>query len=114
MLNWYQPDRTLRSASTTSLVPNRNRTIRCGRRLLYTSSAALWNPLPDYIKSADTIITFLNFPKNLYVYHLTFIMMLLLSCIVYMCSSDHIHRNLNSTFSPTNCYNYNITNTISI
>ena len=26
-LNWYQPARTLRSASTTSLVPNRNRTI---------------------------------------------------------------------------------------
>ena len=58
MLSWYQPARTLRSASTTSLVPNRNRTIRYGRRLLDTSSAALWNPLPDYIKSADTIITF--------------------------------------------------------
>ena len=46
MLNWYQPARALRSASTTSLVPNRNRTIRYGRRLLDTSSAALWNPLP--------------------------------------------------------------------
>ena len=58
MLNWYQPAGTLRSASTTSLVPNRNRTIRYGIRLLDTSSAELWNPLPDYIKSADTIITF--------------------------------------------------------
>ena len=45
MLNWYQPARTLRSASTTPLVPNRNRTIRYGRRVLDTSSAALWNPL---------------------------------------------------------------------
>ena len=58
MLNWYQPARTVRSASTTTLVPNRNRIIRYGRRLLDTSSAALWNPLPDYIKSTDTIITF--------------------------------------------------------
>ena len=64
MLNWYQPARTLRSASTTSLVPNRNRTIRYGRRLLDTSSAALWNPLPDYIKSADTIITFKAYLKT--------------------------------------------------
>ena len=53
MLNWYQPDRTLRSASTTWLVPNRNITIRYGRRLLDIASAALWNPLPDYIKFAD-------------------------------------------------------------
>ena len=36
MLNWCQPARTLQSASTTSLVPNRNRTIRYGRRLLHT------------------------------------------------------------------------------
>ena len=57
MLNWYQPARTLRLASTTSLLPNRNRTIIYGRRLLDTSSAALWNPLPGYIKYADTIIT---------------------------------------------------------
>ena len=64
MLNWYQPARTLRSASTTSLVPNRNKTIRYGRRLLDTSSAALWNPLPDYIKSADTIITFKTYLKT--------------------------------------------------
>ena len=64
MLNWYQPARTLRSASTTSLVPNRNRTIRHGKRLLDTSSAALWNPLPDYIKSADTIITFKTYLKT--------------------------------------------------
>ena len=28
MLNWYQPARTRRSDSTTSLVPNRNRTIK--------------------------------------------------------------------------------------
>ena len=64
MLNWYQPARTLRSVSTTSLVPNRNRTIRYGRRLLDTLSTALWNPLPDYIKSADTIITFETYLKT--------------------------------------------------
>ena len=46
MLDCYQPARTLRSASTTSLVPNSNITIRYGRRLLDTSSAALWNQPP--------------------------------------------------------------------
>ena len=64
MLNWYQPARTLRSASTTTLVPNRNRTIRYGRRILDTSSAVLLNPLPDYIKSADSIITFKTYLKT--------------------------------------------------
>ena len=64
MLNWYQPARTLRAASTTLLVPNRNRTIRYGRRLLDKLSATLWNPLPDYSKSADTIITFKTFLKT--------------------------------------------------
>ena len=57
MLNWYHPACTLRPASNISLVQNRNRTIRYGRRILDTSPAALWNTLPDYIKSADTIIT---------------------------------------------------------
>ena len=58
ILNWYQPAITLRSDSTTSLVTNRNRTIRYGNCLLDASSAVLWNPLPDYIKSTDNIIIF--------------------------------------------------------
>ena len=39
--NWYTPARALRSASTTSLIPNRSKTIKFGRRLVGTSSAAL-------------------------------------------------------------------------
>ena len=42
----------LRSASTTSLVPNRNRTVRYGRRLLDTSEKALWNTMPEELRNA--------------------------------------------------------------
>ena len=34
LLHWYTPARTLRSASTTSLVPNRNKTVRYGKDYL--------------------------------------------------------------------------------
>ena len=50
--------RILRSASTTSLVPNRHKTIRYGKRLIDTSSAALWNGLPNDIKRANNICQF--------------------------------------------------------
>ena len=33
LLHWYTPARTLWSASTTSLVPNRSKTVRHGKRL---------------------------------------------------------------------------------
>ena len=49
LFHWYTPARILRSASTTSLVPNRHKTIRYRKRLIDTSSAALWNGLPDDI-----------------------------------------------------------------
>ena len=49
LLNWYHPNRHLRSANTTSLVPNRNETITFGKRLMNTASASLWNFLPDEI-----------------------------------------------------------------
>ena len=35
LFNWYTPARTLRSASTTSLVPNKSKTVMLGRRLTY-------------------------------------------------------------------------------
>ena len=65
-LNLYHPHplstRSLRSASTTTtLVHNRIKTIQYGRRLLDTSSAALWNILPENIKSANNIKTLQNF-----------------------------------------------------
>ena len=41
LLNWYQPPRSLRSASITSLVLNKNKTVRYGRRLLDSSAATL-------------------------------------------------------------------------
>ena len=46
LFNWYTPTRTLRSVSTTSLFPNKNKTVMLGRRLIDTS-AALWNNLPS-------------------------------------------------------------------
>ena len=58
LFNWYTPARTLRSASTTSLVPNKNKTVMLGRRLIDTTSAALWNNLPNDIKFARNIIHF--------------------------------------------------------
>ena len=58
LFNWYTPARTLRSASTTSLVPNKNKTVMLGRRLIDTTSAALWNNLPNGIKFARNIIHF--------------------------------------------------------
>ena len=56
LFNWYTPARALRSASTTSLIPNRSKTIKFGRRLVGTSSAALWNHLPDNIRKARNVI----------------------------------------------------------
>lgn len=64
MLTWYQPSRHLRSALTTSLVPNRHRTVRIGKRLFDTSCAALWNSLPQDIKTATNIVTFKKLIKT--------------------------------------------------
>lgn len=58
LLNWYHPNRPLRSANTTSLVPNRNRTVKYGRRLLDTSTATLWNTLPESIKTCQNLDSF--------------------------------------------------------
>ena len=63
LFNWYTPARALRSTSTTSLVPNRSKTIKFGRRLLGTSSAALWNHLPNNIKIARNVIHFKKLVK---------------------------------------------------
>ena len=52
LFHWYSPTRALRSASSTSPVPQRNKTIRFGKRLIDTSTAALWNRLPNEIKLA--------------------------------------------------------------
>ena len=56
LFQWYSLARALRSASSTSLVPQRNKTIRFGRRLIDTSTAALWNGLPNEIKLATNEI----------------------------------------------------------
>ena len=53
---WYSPARPLRSSSTTSLVINRNRTIRYGKRLIDTSTAFLWNSQPNEINCATNTI----------------------------------------------------------
>lgn len=58
LLEWYVPARNLRSASTTSLVPSRHRTIRTGKRIFDNSAAVLWNALPNTIKTAPNVSTF--------------------------------------------------------
>lgn len=65
MLNWYTPTRPLRSAFTTSLVPNKNKTVRYGKRLFDTSAATLWNTLPIEIKSIATLQCFKTQIKTL-------------------------------------------------
>ena len=71
LLNWYHPNRQLRPANTTSLVPNRrNETITFGKRLMDTASATLWNFLPDEIKCAPNIMIFRRHLKTfLFIYH---------------------------------------------
>ena len=68
LLNWYHPSRHLRSANTTSLVPNRNETITFGKRLMDTASASLLNFLPDEIKCAPNILIFKRHLKTYLLY----------------------------------------------
>ena len=63
LFHWYTPARPLRSASTTSLVPKRNKTVRYGRRMIDTSSASLWNSLPNNIKCARNVLHFKRLAK---------------------------------------------------
>ena len=64
LLHRYTPAKTLRSASTTSLVPNRTKTVRYGKRLFDTSTAVLWNNLLNNIKCATRINQFKNLLKH--------------------------------------------------
>ena len=64
LLNWYTPRRSLRSASTTSLVPNRNKTVKYSKRLLDTAAANLWNGLPSDLKTAANISCFKGLLKT--------------------------------------------------
>ena len=63
LFHWYTPARPLRSASTTSLVSKRNKTVRYGRRMIDTSSATLWNSLPNNIKCARNVLHFIRLSK---------------------------------------------------
>ena len=53
MVSWYHPNRQLRSANTTSLVPHRHKTFLHGRRLMDTGAAVLWNNLRNNIRCAS-------------------------------------------------------------
>ena len=54
LLNWYQPNRPLRSANTTSITPKRYKSVRYGKRLMDTGAAMRWNSLPNELKCAIT------------------------------------------------------------
>ena len=43
LLNWYQPNRHLRSGNTTSIIPKRYKSVRYGKRLMDTGAAMRWN-----------------------------------------------------------------------
>ncbi len=62
-LNRYEPRRALRSSTTTSLVPGRNKTVRYGRRIMDTSAAVLWNALPCDIRDSLNLYTFKTLVK---------------------------------------------------
>ena len=63
MFNWYHPTRPLRSSAFPSLVPNKHKTIKIGRRLCNTATAVLWNNLP--IRCGQSLQ---NFKKHLKTY----------------------------------------------
>ena len=54
LLNWYQPNRPLRSANTTSIIPKRYKSVRYGKRLMDTGAAMRWNTLSNEVKCAIT------------------------------------------------------------
>ena len=58
LVNRYHPRRQLRSVNDTLITPNRNRTVKYGRRLMDTAAASLWNTLPIDIKNAPNIVSF--------------------------------------------------------
>ena len=47
------PSRPLRSAAYPSLVPNKNKTVKFGRRLC---DAVLWNNLPVHLRCAESVV----------------------------------------------------------
>ena len=52
LLNWYQPNRPLMSANTTSIILKRYKSVRYGKRLMDTGAAMRWNTLPNEVKCA--------------------------------------------------------------
>ena len=58
MLHWYHPSCPLRSAAYPSLVPNKNKTVKFGRRLCDTATAVLWNNLPVHLRCAESVVVF--------------------------------------------------------
>ena len=54
LLNWYQPNRPLRSANTTSIIPKRYKSVRYGKRQMDTGAVMRWNSLPNELKCAIT------------------------------------------------------------
>ena len=58
LLNRYRPRRQLRSVNDKLLTPNRNKTVKYGRRLMDTAAASLWNTLPIDNKNALNIVCF--------------------------------------------------------
>ena len=54
LLNWYQPNRPLRSANTTSIIPKRYKSVRYGKRLMDTGAAMRWNSLLNELRCAIT------------------------------------------------------------
>ena len=58
MVNWYHPTRPLRSSAFPSLVPNKHKTIKIGRRLCDTATAVLWNNSPIDLRCEQSLQTF--------------------------------------------------------
>ena len=58
MLHWYHPSRPLRSAAYPSLVPNKNKTVKFGRRLCNTATAVFWSNLPVHLRCAESVVVF--------------------------------------------------------
>ena len=64
LLNWYQPNRPLRSATTTSIIPKRYKSVRYGKRLMNTGAAMRWNSLPNELKWGTMVYSCIEAVQN--------------------------------------------------
>ena len=100
LVNRYYPRKQLRSVNDTLLTPNRNRTVKYGRRLMDTAAASLWNTLPIGIKNALNIVSFKKMLKThlFYFFYSTLIICIHIYFILLLLISKHFLKTCKQMF----------------